>query len=139
MENTKMLDTLSTDALTNDILKAIVRRTYTTIRAFNESETVELFEGKNFTWSLDDNLPTMSVELPDNSNPSFVHLWWNKQPDDDKMEVFSNIPFTARENLKYFTTLENLIYHELIDLNAKIPPCQVMLDDLVEEFEDEQE
>ena len=134
-----MLDTLSTDALTNDILKAIIRRTYTTLRVVEQSDVVELYEGQNFGWTINETHPTLAITFPNATQPEIVYLWWNGKSEDAEMEVLSNIPFTATKNLSYFVSLENLIYSELAEIESALPPRQVMLDDLLSIAEEDGE
>jgi hypothetical protein len=117
-----MLDRLSTDTLTNDILNAIIRRTRILLSNLEQEENVEYYEGERFIWNLDNDYPTLSIDYhTHNSTESVVNLWWNKEIEDDKFQVYSNIIVDARENLSYYMSLEKIIYDELDILCADMP------------------
>ena len=120
-----MLDTLSKDTLTNDILNAIVLRTFAVVRQLTDASE---FEGENFLWNMNDDQPTMSIEV--NNKP--VYLYWNKEYEADKIEVYSNLTVTAAENLAWFMYLENLVFNELDELKKLIPAKPIELDDYEE-------
>ena len=125
-----MFDHLSEDQLTNDILKALIRRTQSTLAMLN-LDTNE-FDGKNFSWNMDNSQPTLRIDL----GTRVIFLWWNKKFEESEMEVFSNIYTTANQSLAFFITLETIVYNELAELQKDIPLRKINLSDFEEdEFE----
>jgi hypothetical protein len=124
-----MLDRLSTDTLTNDILNAIIRRTSILLSKLEQQQLVEYYEGDRFIWNLDPNQPTLSIDFnTHNSSEGIVYLWWNRETEDDKIEVFSNIIIDARQNLNYYTALEKIIFSELEILSEDIPLTMIEME-----------
>jgi hypothetical protein len=120
-----MLDRLSQDSLTNSILNAIIRRTYITLAIFNDDEELPYYEGENFIWDLDNDHPTLKINI-ESKFLNVVYLWWNKEKDDEKIEVFSNISIDAKDDLNFFLQLEKLVYEELDKL--ELPPRLINLE-----------
>jgi hypothetical protein len=125
-----MIRDLSIDKLTKQILNAMIRRTLIVLQQIEEQENVEYYEGEFFTWNLNNNEPTLTLDY----NKDVVHLYWNKETEEDKMQVYSDIKDDACKNLSYYVGLENVLYKELAQLSENIEPKQLEID-----FDEEEE
>ena len=120
---------LSINTLSNQILNAMIRRTLIVLQQLEEQEEVEYFEGKDFTWNLDENAPTLTLQY----NRDVVHLWWNKETDETKMQVLSDIKEDACNNLNYYIGLEKVLFSELEELSKDIKPKQLDIEEFFSE------
>jgi hypothetical protein len=125
-----MIKDLSIDKLTKQILNAMIRRTLIVLQQIEEQEIVEYYEGEFFTWNYNVNEPTLTLDY----QKDIVHLYWNKETSEDKMEVYSDIKDNASGNLSYYVGLENLLYTELAELSKDIEPKQLEIN-----FDEEEE
>ena len=125
-----MIKDLSIDKLTKQILNAMIRRTLIVLQQIEEQENVEYYEGEFFTWNLNNNEPTLTLDY----NKDVVHLYWNKETEEDKMQVYSDIKDNAIGNLSYYVGLEKLLYTELAELSKDIEPKQLEIN-----FDEEEE
>lgn len=129
-----MFDRLSNDKITNDILKAIIRRTHIILALKQDKEEPEYYEGENFTWNPDTNSPTVTIFLKGLYWNGHVQLWWNGKKQDEIMEVYSNISVDASTNLQTFISIEKTIFDELAEIKKTIPLKELDIDAA---FEDE--
>jgi hypothetical protein len=138
-KDTIMIDRLSEDKLTNDILNAMIRRTHITLgllQNVEEGKHPQYYEGENFTWEMDDSFPTLTISL----DSKIIFLWWNKKPLETEIEVYSNIPKDANDDLPFYIQLEKVLYDELAIIIKNLPQTEIKIeiDDFVE-YEEELE
>lgn len=124
-----MLDRKSSDALTNNILKALIRKVYNAISDISGEDT-PYYDTEVIIWNRDPDFPTLTINYSDvKAANNFIQLWWNGKFSDEEMEVYSNISVNAKDDLQLYVKIEQLVIQEIEELYKNNPLLEKPLTD----------
>jgi len=106
--------------LTNAILNSIVRKIDYWLNQLNgnNDEPIVFFEGEHFIWDITDTLqiPGLAINHPS----QIVKIWWSHDEGEKEAQFFSNLHFSAEENLSFYIELEQLILNDVLQLEQEL-------------------
>ncbi len=106
--------------LTNAIINSMVRKIDYWLNQLNSNadDPLSFYEGENFIWDITDPLTVAGLTI--NHPKQIVKIWWSHDDDTTEAEFFTNLDFSAEENLPFYIELEQLILNDVRELEKQL-------------------
>lgn len=99
--------------LTNAIIDSIVRKIDYWLNQLNDNQDdpLSFYETDHFIWDITDPLTVAGLTI--NHPDQIVKIWWTSDTDVHTAEFYTNLDFSAEDNLTFYIELEQLITEDL--------------------------